>query len=73
MTRENLTKTASWLYRNDYDNPIRQEIYLFLQSYGVHPRVIIKDKIPESILVKVKEYNAIKEAEIKKNNKKRRK
>ena len=72
MQRILLVKTASWLYHTDNTNPVRFEIYKILDKYGLHPQVIIKCKLNESILFYIKKYEKYTK-ELEQKNKRYRK
>ena len=82
MIRDELTRTASWLSHNDYDNPVRLEIYAFLEPYGLHWLTEIKETPSDTILAEVEKFRKFrkeqeekekKEIEKEKKRKKRRK
>ena len=69
MIRDELTRTASWLYHNDRDNPVRLEIYAFLAPYGLHWLTKIQDTPSDAILAEVEKFRKLREEEEEKRKK----
>ena len=69
MIRDELTRTADWLYHNDYDNPVRLEIYAFLAPHGLHWLTKIQDTPSDAILAEVDKFRKLREEEEEKRKK----
>jgi len=69
MIREEFTRAADWLYHNDYDNPVRLEIYAFLAPYGLHWLTKIQDTPSDAILAEVEKFRKLREEEEEKRKK----
>lgn len=80
MNRRDLSKVESYLYHNDYNNPLRLEIGAVLERYGLHglteiteelnPKIVALDKqIKDKEVAEQKEHK--RQAKLRKLRKKR--
>jgi hypothetical protein len=59
MKRKELTFVASWLYRHEPTNPVRQQINDILKPLGSHPTTEIEDTLFIHLIGEIKRVQTI--------------